>query len=150
MRFKLEVAEHVAVSWATQEAVWLGRLLEDLGTQMDAPTTIYEDNQGASKLAKNAKYYNRTKHIDTCHHFCSRKSCFQWNSSDLLSYWGHDIIADIMTKGLAKLAFEKLRDLLGVHDIFWLSCFKILNGSFYHAYSIVIKWECQDNYDNLY
>ena len=28
-----------------------------------------------------------------------------------------DMIADIMTKGLAKLPFEKLRDLLGVHDI---------------------------------
>ena len=40
---------------------------------MDAPTTIYKDNQGAIELAKNAKYHNRTKHIDICHHFvCER------------------------------------------------------------------------------
>ena len=40
---------------------------------MDAPTTIYEDNQGAIELAKNAKYQNQTKHIDICHHFvCER------------------------------------------------------------------------------
>lgn len=62
-------AEYVALSSATQEAVWLRRLMEDLGRQMDAPTTIYEDNQGAIELAKNAKYHNRTKHVDTCHHF---------------------------------------------------------------------------------
>ena len=41
--------------------------MEDLGRQMVAPTTIYEDNQGAIELAKNAKYHNRTKHIDICH-----------------------------------------------------------------------------------
>ena len=51
-------AEYVALSSATQEAVWLCRLMEDLGRQMDAPTTIYEDNQGAIELAKNAKYHN--------------------------------------------------------------------------------------------
>ena len=63
-------AEYVALSSATQEAVRLRRLMEDLGgRQMDAPTTIYEDNQGAIELAKNAKYHNRTKHIDICHHF---------------------------------------------------------------------------------
>ena len=57
-------AEYVALSSATQDAVWLRCLMEDLGRQMDAPTTIYEDRQGATELAKNAKYHNRTKHID--------------------------------------------------------------------------------------
>ena len=37
--------EYVALSSATQEAAWLCRLKEDLGRQMDAPTTNYEDNQ---------------------------------------------------------------------------------------------------------
>ena len=61
-------AEYVALSSAKQEAVWLRRLMEDLGRQMDAPTTIYEDDQGAIELAKNAKYHNRTKHIDRVDH----------------------------------------------------------------------------------
>ena len=38
--------------------------MKDLGKQVDAPTTIYEENQGAIELAKNAKYHSRTKHID--------------------------------------------------------------------------------------
>ena len=113
-------AEYVALSSATQEAVWLCRLMEDLGREMAAPTTIYEDNQGVIELAKNAKYHNRTKHIDICHHFvCERVVS---NEIQVIYCPTGDMIADIMTKGLAKIAFEKLRDLLGVHDIFYHHC----------------------------
>ena len=38
-------AEYVALSSATQEAVWLRGLMGDLGRQMDAPPTIYEDRR---------------------------------------------------------------------------------------------------------
>ena len=67
------------------------RLLElsppvDLGRQMDAPTTIYEDNQGGIELAKNAKYHNNTKHIGIRHHFVRERV----DLSDLLSYRGYD------------------------------------------------------------
>ena len=34
--------------------------MKDLGKQVDAPTTIYEDNQGAIMLAKNTKYHSLT------------------------------------------------------------------------------------------
>ena len=108
-------AEYVALSSATQEAVWLCRLMEDLGKHLDAPTTIYEDNQGAIELAKNAKYHNRTKHIDICHHFVRERVVS--NEIRVIYCPTGDMVADIMTKGLAKLSFEKLRDLLGVYDI---------------------------------
>ena len=82
---------------------------------MDTPTTIYEDNQGAIELAKNAKFHNRTKHIDICHHFVRERVVS--NEIRVIYCPTEDMIADIMTKGLAKLTFEKLRDLLGVGDI---------------------------------
>ena len=47
-------AEYVALSSCTQEAVWLRRLLKNLGKDMTLPTVIYEDNQGAIELAKNS------------------------------------------------------------------------------------------------
>ena len=53
---------------------------------MDAPTTIYEDNQGGIELAKNAKYHNNTKHIGIRHHFVRERV----DLSDLLSYRGYD------------------------------------------------------------
>ena len=66
-------AEYVALSSGTQEAVWLRRVMEDLGRQMDTATTIYEDNLGAIELANNAKHHNRTKDIDICHHLFAKE-----------------------------------------------------------------------------
>ena len=108
-------AEYVALSSATQEAIWLRRLMKDLGEQTDAPTTIDEDNQGAIELARNAKYHNRTKHIDICHHFVREKVIS--NEIRVIYCRTQDMVADIMTKGLPKPAFEKLRDLLRVYDV---------------------------------
>ena len=108
-------AEYVALSSATQEAIWLRRLMKDFGKQIDSPTTIYEDNQGAIELAKNAKYHSRTKHIDICHHFVRERVVS--NEIRVIYCRTEDMVADIMTKGLPKPTFEKLRDLLSVHDV---------------------------------
>jgi len=43
----------VALSAATQEAVWLRRLLPDIKATPKTPTIIREDNQGAIAIAKN-------------------------------------------------------------------------------------------------
>ena len=61
-------AGYIALSQATQEAVWLCCLLFDLGYSTDLPASIYEDNQGAIELSKNPKFHNRTKHIDVAYH----------------------------------------------------------------------------------
>ena len=108
-------AEYVALSSATQEAIWLRRLMKDFGKQMDAPTTIYEDNQGAIELARNAKYHSQTKHIDICHHFVRERVVS--NEIRVIYCRTEDMVADIMTKGLPKPTFEKLRDLLSMHDV---------------------------------
>ena len=66
-------AEYVALSAATQEAVWLRRLLTDLQVTLSEPTVLMEDNQGAIAIAiaRNPTAHARTKHIDICYHFCS-------------------------------------------------------------------------------
>ena len=46
-------AEYVALSIATQEAVWLRRLFDDLQISWKEPTVIMEDNQGTIAMAKN-------------------------------------------------------------------------------------------------
>ena len=43
-------AEYVALSQATQEAIWMRQLLSDIGCKSQQPTTMYEDNQGAIGL----------------------------------------------------------------------------------------------------
>ena len=56
-------AEYVSSCLAVQETVWLRHLLESVGYKQRHPTTIYEDNQGAIALSKNAKSHPHTKHI---------------------------------------------------------------------------------------
>ena len=62
-------AEYVALSAATQEAVWLSRLLTDIKAPPKAPIVIKEDNQGTIAVARNPVSHNRTKHIDIKFHY---------------------------------------------------------------------------------
>ena len=99
-------AEYVALSTATQEAIWLRSLLPDLGEPPEGPTEIYEDNQGAISTAKNPAGHASTKHIDICCHFVRERV---QDEAIALNYIGTDeMIADILTKPLLKHRFEKL------------------------------------------
>ncbi|XP_046844921.1 secreted RxLR effector protein 161-like [Xenia sp. Carnegie-2017] len=107
-------AEYVALSQATQEVIWLRRLLSDLGSKPVSPTTVHEDNQGAIEIARNPKFHNRTKHIDVAYHFVRERIL---SKEVKVCYCpSKDMIADIMTKGLSKDQFQKLRNLLNVQS----------------------------------
>lgn len=87
-------AENVALSSATQEAIWRHQLINDLGRRMNEPTTIYEGNQGAIELAASTKYHNRTKHIHPCYHFVHEEIA---SDKIIVIYFPNgDMIADIM------------------------------------------------------
>ena len=108
-------AEYIALSLATQEAIWLRRLLENVGVKQTESTVICEDNQGAIQLSRNAKFHNRTKHIDIASHFVREKV---QDKSICVKYCKTDqMLADILTKGLPRQTFEKLREQLGVTEI---------------------------------
>ena len=110
-------AEYVALSYAAQEGIWLRRLLDSLGvgSLQTEPTTIYEDNNGAIDLTKNAKHHNRTKHIDISHHFVREQ--VELKNISVTHCPSKYMIADIMTKGLARVQFEKLREAMGVCNV---------------------------------
>ena len=105
-------AEYVALSQATQEAIWMRKLLSDIGCKSEEPTTMYEDNQGAIEISKNAKFHNRTKHIDVRFNFIREK--VSTNEVKVVYLSTEDMLADIMTKGLTKKRFQRLRSMLNV------------------------------------
>ena len=82
---------------------------------MMLPTLIYEDNQGAIQLSRNPKFHNRTKHIDVCYHFVRERVTLNEIVVDYCPT--QDMVADIMTKGLPKVTFEKFRNSLGVYRV---------------------------------
>ena len=59
----------MSLTTATQEALWLRRLLSEIKAIPAAPTVIKEDNQGIIAVAKNPISHARTKHIDIKFHF---------------------------------------------------------------------------------
>ncbi|XP_033230350.1 secreted RxLR effector protein 161-like [Belonocnema kinseyi] len=61
--------EYFAAATATKEAVWLRKLLDDIGFQAAGASALFVDNQSAIKLIKNPEFHKRTKHIDVRYHF---------------------------------------------------------------------------------
>ena len=91
---------------ATQEAVWLRQLQEELGVTETGPTLIYEDNQGAISMAKNPVFHKRTKHV--------QKEAVEQGTITLEYCRTDDMLADSFTKALARDQFEKLRAGIGL------------------------------------
>uniref|UniRef100_A0AAV1VKE2 Polyprotein n=1 Tax=Peronospora matthiolae TaxID=2874970 RepID=A0AAV1VKE2_9STRA len=106
-------AEYMALSEATKEAVWLKVLLGELGEMTsDEAIKMYEDNQGSIALAKNPEFHKRTKHIDIRYHFVREKV---ESGEVVLEYCPtQDMLADMMTKPIAAVQFENIRDRLGI------------------------------------
>jgi hypothetical protein len=62
-------AEYMSLTQAAKEALWLRKLLGDLGYQQSVATPFYCDNQSAIALSQNPKYHSRMKHIEVQHHY---------------------------------------------------------------------------------
>ena len=61
-------AEYMALIEVVNEAIWLGRLLDELGVGQKQ-IFIYSDCHSAICLEKNTMFHVRTKHIDVRYHF---------------------------------------------------------------------------------
>jgi len=100
-------AEYIVLSFVTQEAVWLRRLLTDLGAAPTKPTVLMEDNQGAIAIARNPVAHARTKHIDIHYHYV--REALHEGAIDLQYCPTSEMIADLLTKPLSRGQFERLR-----------------------------------------
>jgi hypothetical protein len=61
--------EHIAASTASNQAIWLVRLLSDLLGRDTGAVELRVDSKSALALAKNPVFYERSKHIRVRHHF---------------------------------------------------------------------------------
>ncbi|RDB27836.1 Retrovirus-related Pol polyprotein from transposon TNT 1-94 [Hypsizygus marmoreus] len=107
-------SEYVALTHASKDIIWIHKLLTELSFfyQFSLPTTLYSDNQGAIRLSKDSTFHGRTKHIDVHFHFI--RQTVSSGHIRILFCPTSDMIADIFTKSLARVKFEKFRELLGV------------------------------------
>jgi hypothetical protein len=105
-------AEYIAMGLAAKEAIWMRRLVQDLGFEMTGPMRIYADNQSSMLLATSEKLSAHTKHLDVQYHFIReliRKGICQF-------LWVHtkSNVADVLTKPLGPTLFESMPPRLGM------------------------------------
>ncbi len=105
-------AEYMAMTHAGKEAVFLENIFGDVGIPFSIPTTLLIDNQSAITLAENPIFHARTKHIDVRHHWVREK--VEDGNVELEYIPTADQTADIFTKPLDSVKFEKFRDDLGL------------------------------------
>ncbi|KAK4407754.1 Copia protein [Sesamum angolense] len=84
-------AEYMATTIATQECIWLKRLIGDIYGRVNYAVPMKCDNESAIRLASNPAFHGRMKHVEIHHHF-------------------------VQEKALAKPKFESFRTALGVID----------------------------------
>ncbi|KAH9682249.1 hypothetical protein KPL71_027276 [Citrus sinensis] len=88
-------AEYMAVTQACKEAIWIQRLLEELGhKQQKIP--VYCDSQSALHIARNPAFHSRTKHLGVQYHFV--REVMEDGSVDLQKIHTKENLADVLTK----------------------------------------------------
>jgi len=108
-------AEYMALASAAQEAIWMRQLLTDLRNPPREPTRIFEDNQSAICLAKNPQFHGRAKHIGIRYHFIREQ--VEKGTVELQYCPTEEMVADMLTKGLSRERFIKLRLMSGVTEM---------------------------------
>ncbi|KAL0378348.1 UNVERIFIED_CONTAM: Retrovirus-related Pol polyprotein from transposon RE1 [Sesamum radiatum] len=66
-------AEYMATTIATQECIWLKRLIGDIYGRVNYAVPIECDNKSAIRLVANLVFHGRTKHVEIHHHFVREK-----------------------------------------------------------------------------
>lgn len=100
-------AELIALCEAAKECIWLKRIITEIGQILTEPITIYEDNTSCQKLILNSNNSNRTKHIDIRYYFV--KDLINKKIMNCTYCPSDDMLADIFTKPLNNIKFDKFR-----------------------------------------
>ena len=105
-------AEYMAAAEAANEALWLKRLVTELGVEQEAASVLFCDSQSAIHLTKNQMYHERTKHIDVRFHFL-RDEVSEGNIV-VKKVGTADNPADMLTKPVPTNKFKHCLDLVGI------------------------------------
>ena len=104
--------------------VFLRQLLDGLGLKSNpnphtpdtnGSTTIFCDNDAAVRLTQDYVWHSRVKHIRVKFH--SIRELVQRGDADVKRISSMDNVADILTKPLGRVAFDRLRLMLGLRSV---------------------------------
>lgn len=105
----------MAATAAACQAVWLRNLLTQITNMKCCPVVIYIDNKSAIDLARNPVFHGRSKHIDVGYHFI--RECVERGEIVIKHVCTENQRADVLTKAMTTVKFEKMRALLGIQNV---------------------------------
>jgi hypothetical protein len=95
----------------SRQLVWIRSLFEEIGIIL-APIPLCGDNQGSIFLASNPVQEKRIKHIDIRYHYI--REVIRAKKIELFFIEGSENPADLFTKNLGHIKFQKFREQLGL------------------------------------
>nr|GEX49023.1 hypothetical protein [Tanacetum cinerariifolium] len=102
-------AEYVSATESACQAVWLRRILADMGQVQVEATNIMCDN--IFMLARNPILHGRTKHMEIKHHYI--RELIAKGEVRLESYRTNEQVADLLTKALPQVKLDEFKAHLG-------------------------------------
>ena len=105
-------AKYMALSEVCSEIAWLTSLQKEIGYSQSAPVPLVSDNQGGIFLAVNPAHDRRLKHVDIRYHFI--REYVESNRIDIVYISTDEMIADILTKPLGRVKFERFCRKMGI------------------------------------
>ncbi|KAG0478031.1 hypothetical protein HPP92_012750 [Vanilla planifolia] len=105
-------AEYVAAARAIAPAVWLKRILEDIGEKQEEPMTIFHDSKSAIAISENLRSHDRTKHVAIKYHYI--REAVERQEMQLKLCTTNLQPADIFTEALSRETFISNREQIGV------------------------------------
>ena len=107
-------AEYMATTQACKEAIWIQRLMEELGHKQKK-ITVYCDSQSALHIARNPAFHSRTKHIDVQYHFV--REVVEGGTGDMQKIHTKDNLVDVMKKPINSDKFKWCRSSYGLSEM---------------------------------
>ena len=104
-------SEYRALYAGMQEIVWLRGVLFELQLRLSEPSPFFLDSQSAEDLPVNPVYHKRSKHIEIKYHWVREHvdPDGEFGTARLIHVQTGDQTADIFTKALTEVVFEKHR-----------------------------------------
>ncbi|KAJ0551653.1 putative RNA-directed DNA polymerase [Helianthus annuus] len=107
-------AEYISATTGACQAIWLKRILYDLGINQQKETILFCDSKSAINLSKNPVMNSRSKHIELRYHFI--RDMVNQGQVKLEFCGTNEQLADLMTKAVPREKLVHLRFKIGVQE----------------------------------
>lgn len=106
-------SEYTTAAATGCEIMWMRDFLDEIGYDVSGASTLYLDSNSALQVAKNPEHQSTMKHVNRNYHWIRERVAD--GDIRLVHVPGTDNVADIFTKPLGFVKFDKFRSMLGLH-----------------------------------